>query len=95
MDEKSCKTIFSSEKMDWGTPQALFDKLNAEFCFTVDAAALPSNAKCSRFWSPEEDGLRQNWGGVKKYFVTLHTGETAGDGLKKPTLNPKILALLW
>lgn len=67
MDEKSCKTIFSSKKMDWGTPQALFDKLNAEFCFTVDAAALASNAKCSRFWSLEEDGLRQNWGGEKVF----------------------------
>lgn len=67
MDEKSCKTIFSSEKMDWETPKELFDKLNKEFCFTVDAAALPTNAKCPRFWSPAEDGLQQNWGGEKVF----------------------------
>ena len=80
--------------MDWETPKELFDKLNKEFCFTVDAAALPTNAKCPRFWSPAEDGLQQNWGGAKKYFAILHTGEIAGDGFKKAAWNPKSLIQL-
>lgn len=29
----------------------------------MDAAALPQNAKCQSFFSPEEDGLKQNWVG--------------------------------
>lgn len=46
---------------DWATPQALFDRLNAEFGFTVDVCALPDNAKCARFFTPEDDGLQMNW----------------------------------
>jgi phage N-6-adenine-methyltransferase len=46
-----------------GTPQALFDALHLEFGFTLDAAALPENAKLPRFFTPEEDGLRPPWAG--------------------------------
>jgi phage N-6-adenine-methyltransferase len=55
---------FMSEKMDWGTPQELFDRLNQEFRFTLDVCALPENAKCKRFFSPKENGLQQKWTGV-------------------------------
>lgn len=51
-----------SQRSDWATPKALFDALDAEFCFTLDACALPSNAKCDRYFTPEQDGLVQNWG---------------------------------
>ena len=50
-------------KDDWATPQALFDKLNEEFHFTLDVCALPVNAKCARYFSPAEDGLLQSWSG--------------------------------
>lgn len=55
--------LFSSAKCEWETPQALFDELNAEFHFTVDVAALPENAKCARYYTPETDGLAQDWSG--------------------------------
>jgi phage N-6-adenine-methyltransferase len=55
---------FMSEKMDWATPQELFDRLNQEFYFTLDVCALPENAKCKRYFSPKEDGLQQKWTGV-------------------------------
>ncbi len=55
---------FMSEKMDWGTPQELFDRLNQEFHFTLDVCALPENAKCKRFFSSKENGLLQKWTGV-------------------------------
>lgn len=55
---------FMSEKMDWGTPQELFDRLNQKFHFTLDVCALPENAKCKRFYSPKENGLQQKWSGV-------------------------------
>ena len=48
----------------WGTPQALFDKLDREFQFTLDVCALPENAKCVRYFTPEQDGLKQDWSGV-------------------------------
>ena len=57
------EVMFSSKTDMWETPQAFFDKLNAEFHFTLDACAIPSNAKCTHFFTPEQDGLKQTWGG--------------------------------
>lgn len=54
---------FSSKTDLWSTPQDFFDKLNEEFCFTLDACALPENAKCKTYYSPEQDGLKQEWKG--------------------------------
>jgi phage N-6-adenine-methyltransferase len=56
--------MFTSDDERWGTPQPLFDVLNSEFHFTIDLAALPSNAKCSLYYTPEQNGLLQDWHGV-------------------------------
>lgn len=55
---------FSSATDDWATPQDFFDRLNKAFQFTLDVCASESNAKCSRFFSREDDGLSQEWDGV-------------------------------
>jgi len=52
--------LFSSKKTEWETPQALFDELDREFGFTLDVCALPENAKCDLFFTPETDGLSQS-----------------------------------
>lgn len=49
----------------WGTPPDLFAKWHAKYRFTVDACALPWNAKLGRYWTPEKDGLRQDWTGER------------------------------
>lgn len=51
------KVHFLSDRQDWETPQAFFDVLNAEFRFTLDAAATKENAKCEDFISPEQNAL--------------------------------------
>lgn len=56
--------MFSSRTDLWETPQEFFDKLNEEFHFTLDVCALPENAKCARYYTPEQDGLTQPWNGV-------------------------------
>lgn len=55
---------FSSKTDLWATPQHFFDKYDAQFGFTLDVCALPENAKCARFFTPEVDGLAQEWTGV-------------------------------
>lgn len=55
--------LFTSKTDMWGTPQATFDELDAEFGFDLDVCAVPENAKCQRFFSPEVDGLAQEWAG--------------------------------
>lgn len=57
------KVLFSSKEEKWETPQDFFDKLNDEFHFTLDAAASPDNAKCTNYFTEEQDGLVQSWGG--------------------------------
>jgi phage N-6-adenine-methyltransferase len=44
-------------------PQDFFDQLDAEFGFTLDAAATAENAKCARYFTREDDGLAQEWTG--------------------------------
>ena len=55
--------MFSSKKENWETPQDFFNKLNEEFRFTLDAAASDDNAKCANYFTKEQDGLVQSWGG--------------------------------
>lgn len=53
--------LFSSVKMDYCTPQPLFEMLNQEFHFALDAAATAESAKCEHYFTPETDGLKQPW----------------------------------
>ncbi len=46
---------------NWATPQPLFDKLHAEFQFSLDVCASTENAKCAFFFTQTQDGLAQDW----------------------------------
>lgn len=59
----NANVLFSSAKQDWTTPKWLFDRLNAEFHFTLDAAATPENALCDRYFTEADDALTQPWSG--------------------------------
>ena len=56
-------SLFSSKTIEWATPISLFNELDAEFHFDLDPCATPQNAKCPSFYTIEDDGLTQNWGG--------------------------------
>ena len=56
--------LTSSNTDEWATPQDLFDALDATFHFTLDPCATPENAKCAKFYTKEQDGLKQDWGGA-------------------------------
>lgn len=58
------KVHFSSETEMWATPNDFYDRLNAVFRFETDVCAIASNAKCERFFTPEMDGLAQEWYGT-------------------------------
>lgn len=45
--------MFSTGRDNWTTPQDLFDRLNEEFQFTLDAAAEKHNAKCAKYYGPD------------------------------------------
>ncbi|MGN1027581.1 MAG: DNA N-6-adenine-methyltransferase [Faecousia sp.] len=58
------RVLFSSEKENWETPIQLFKTLDEEFHFDLDVCATPENAKCQRYYTPEDDGLSQPWIGT-------------------------------
>lgn len=52
----------------WGTPPEIFDPLHAEFDFTLDPCARPESAKCSKFYTEEQNGLEQTWAGERVFM---------------------------
>lgn len=77
--------MLSSKKMDYCTPQALFDELNAEFHFTLDAAATSKSAKCPSYFTPETDGLNSPWNppGGGAVFCNPPYGRETGKWVRK------------
>jgi phage N-6-adenine-methyltransferase len=55
--------VYSTEIDTWETPDWLFDELNKEFNFTLDPCCLVSSTKCFNYFTPEDDGLKQDWSG--------------------------------
>lgn len=74
--------LFSSERIDWATPQDLFDDLDLEFGFTLDPCADASNHKCPRYFTKEQNGLAQDWTG-ERVFCNPPYGREIGLWVKK------------
>lgn len=77
------QALYSSKNMCWCTPQDLYDQLDDEFHFVLDAAATSKSAKCNMYYTPEDDGLSQTWnrGGVS--FVIRPTVAISRTGSPK------------
>ena len=73
--------MMSSNTDEWATPQDLFNKLNAEFHFTLDVCATQENAKCPTFYSKEQNSLNQNWQGV--CWMNPPYGRAIGEWVRK------------
>ena len=73
------KVLLSSNRHDWETPPDFFAELDKEFHFTLDPCAEPETAKCAMYYTKEDDGLAQNWGG-RPCFAILHTADSLESG---------------
>lgn len=72
---------FSSKSDMWETPQDLFEQLHNQFGFTLDVCAVSENAKCKNYFTPDIDGLKQEWTGV--CWMNPPYGRTIGLWVKK------------
>jgi len=72
----------SSNSNEWTTPRDLFDELDAEFRFDLDAASTDDNALCERHYTAESDGLAQPW---EDFHVWCNPpyGREIGDWVRK------------
>lgn len=84
--------MFSSKTDLWETPQDFFDEMDREFCFTLDACAIPENAKCERFYTPDMDGLSQKWGGT--VWCNPPYGRQIGNWVKKAAESSATVVML-
>ena len=55
------EVMFSSKTDLWYTPQVFYDELNKEFNFTLDPCANHENHKTDKYFTKEDDGLKQDW----------------------------------
>ena len=45
----------------WETPQPVFDTLNNIYNFEVDICCVPETAKCTRYFTEQDDSLSFRW----------------------------------
>ncbi len=74
--------MFSSKTDLWSTPQWLYDQLHKEFNFTLDPCATDFNHKCDKYFTKEQDGLKQDWG-EDTVFINPPYGREVGKWVKK------------
>lgn len=58
------KVVFSHKSDDWATPKDLYERLDSEFSFDIDAAANEQNHKCDMWFGLggyAEDALALHW----------------------------------
>ena len=60
--------MFSSKTDNWATPQDFFNEINKEFDFNLDPCSSDDNHKCDKYYTREDAGLAQNWGGVQGFL---------------------------
>jgi site-specific DNA-methyltransferase (adenine-specific) len=90
--------MFSSETDLWSTPQYFFDRLNREFNFNLDPCANEENHKCDKYFTKEQDGLKQDWQG-HTVFCNPPYGKVLKQWVKKCyeeslKLNTKVVMLI-
>lgn len=73
---------FSSKTDLWSTPQDFYDKLHAEFNFTLDPCATDENHKTDKYYTKEQDGLLQDWS-KDVVFMNPPYGRAIGQWMKK------------
>ena len=73
---------FSSDRMDWETPDDFFELLNDEFKFTLDVCADKNNTKCKRFITKEMNAFKKSWEG-EICWMNPPYGKEIGNWMKK------------
>ena len=58
---RNLKALLSSNSDEYSTPGWIFAELDDEFGFTLDPCATEENHKCERYFTKENNGLKQSW----------------------------------
>lgn len=69
-----------SLRQTWETPRWLFDALDAEHHFDLDAAASPHNALCAKYLTVDDDALTVPWHATAAWVNPPYTRSNGGLG---------------
>ena len=72
----------TSKEICYGTPHDLFRELNHEFGFTVDVCASDGHEMVAKHFTPEQDGLMQDWAD-EVCWMNPPYGKTIGHWMRK------------
>lgn len=89
------RVLFKSDSDEWTTPDDVFESLDAEFSFNLDPCATDQNHKCHLYYTKEENGLLQNWGGMQVFCNPPYS--KIGEWVKKcyqESLKPNTVVVL-
>jgi phage N-6-adenine-methyltransferase len=67
-------------RLDWSTPRAFYQALDAEFHFALDACADKGNAKCAVFYTGDK-GLQEPW--LSPTFMNPPYGRKIGKWIER------------
>lgn len=85
--------MFTSAREDWETPDELYDKYNRRYHFTVDVCADEKNHKCARYFTKDQDGLKQNWDG-ERCWCNPPYGKAVAEFVKKAVESKALTVML-
>lgn len=63
MNKSTQKAMFSSKSDEWSTCDKFYNKIDKIHHFTLDPCATHENHKCDKYYTMEDDGLKQSWAG--------------------------------
>ncbi len=77
------EVMYSSKTEVWSTPIDFFKSLDNVFHFGLDVCANDDNHKCNYYFTPEQDGLKQDWTGHGNVWCNPPYGKTISLWIKK------------
>ena len=76
--------VMSSVRQDWCTPRTVFQMLDREFHFDLDACAGSAEvATCDRYFAPKDDSLAERCCWRRRVWVNPPYGRGLGDWVEK------------
>lgn len=81
-NKNKMKVHYSSKSNEWDTPQDFYETLNSHYSFTLDPCATDQSAKCSKYYTENDDGLSKSWAG-ETVFMNPPYGRQIGKWIKK------------
>ena len=59
------ETLWSRNLDEWETPQDFYERIDNEFHFNLDPCSTDENHKTMLYYTKQQDGLKQPWGGCR------------------------------